>query len=145
MKKIIILILITLIFYTIGIPKYTELNNLAIIEGVGVSYKDERYIVYLKEVIPVKNDQGIKYKYKYYEEEGDEIEKVFEKLKTKTKKKLYLKKAKFLITDVDDSGMIEKKLKKTFKVVYHPSKLTDILEKLKSTTTFATIALFFVK
>ena len=74
MKKAIILLIIFCTLYLIGIPRYTELNNLAIIETVGVSYEENKYYVYLKEVIPVKDNQGIKYEYKYYTGIGDDVE-----------------------------------------------------------------------
>ena len=74
MKKIIIIISIIALTYFIKIPPYVELNDLAIIESIGIEYKDNQYIIYLKELIPTKSDQGIDYKYKYYETKSNEID-----------------------------------------------------------------------
>ena len=52
MKKIIIITILVLTLFIIKIPKYIELNNLAIIESMGIDYKDKTYEVYLKEIIP---------------------------------------------------------------------------------------------
>ena len=48
MKKAIILLIIFCTLYLIGIHRYTELNNLAIIETVGVSYQENKYYVFEK-------------------------------------------------------------------------------------------------
>ena len=49
MKKRIIIITVIVLTYFIKIPPYVELNNLAIIESIGIEYKDNQYIIYLKE------------------------------------------------------------------------------------------------
>ena len=75
----------------IKIPTYHELNDLAIIKGVGVSYKNSSYTIYMKEIIPARSDDGIEYKYKIYEASADDLESALEKVADKTKKKLYYK------------------------------------------------------
>lgn len=132
MKKAIILLIIFCTLYLIGIPRYTELNNLAIIETVGVSYEESKYYVYLKEVIPVKDDQGIKYEYKYYTGIGDDVEEAYSKLVKKASKKIYLNKSKLLITNINDSPMIEEDLNHSFKTIYHPNIESNILEEIKN-------------
>ena len=77
MKKIIVLVVLIIMFgFIIKIPEYHELNDLAIIQGVGVEYKNHSYTVYMKEVIPVRSDMGIDYEFKYYEGESSDLEKV---------------------------------------------------------------------
>ena len=132
MKKAIILLIIFCTLYLIGIPRYTELNNLAIIETVGVSYEENKYYVYLKEVIPVKDDQGIKYEYKYYTGIGDDVEEAYSKLVKKASKKIYLNKSKLLITNINDSPMIEEELNHSFKTIYHTNIESNILEDIKN-------------
>ena len=68
MKRIILILLIILELFIIKIPKYEELNNLVIIKEIAVEYSKDKYTIYLKEIIPIKANQGINYKYKIYKE-----------------------------------------------------------------------------
>lgn len=131
MKKILIIIFLLLIGFIIKIPEYEELNTLAIIEGIGVSYNDEAYTIYLKEIIPIKDDQGITYKYEYYKGEGKNIEIAFKRLKDKASKKIYLKRCKFVVTNLRYSDEILKKLNIKPNNIYHQK--SDIYKKLKKT------------
>lgn len=132
MKKIIVLLVLIITFgFIIKIPEYHELNDLAIIQGVSVEYKNNSYIVYMKEVIPIRSDMGIDYKFKYYEGESSDLEKAIERVQDRTKKRLYYKKVKFLATNIENSDYIKDILKINPKNVYHPS--GDIKEHLKKT------------
>ncbi len=111
MKKIIIIILIAIGAILVKIPPYVELNNLAIIESIGISYNDENYTIWLKEMLPIKDQNGINYNFKYYKGSSNSIENAYKKIKSKTKKKLYLKRIKLLITNVGESEKITKELK----------------------------------
>ena len=106
MKKILIILIIVLELSLIKIPKYTELNNLAIIEEIAIQKNNNSYTIILKEIIPKKKDQGINYEYEYYQETSTSITKAINKIKKKTKKKLYLQKAKSLITNKTNSHEI---------------------------------------
>lgn len=106
MKKILIILIIVLELSLIKIPKYTELNNLAIIEEIAIQKNNNNYTIILKEIIPKKKDQGINYEYEYYQETSTSITKAINKIKQKTKKKLYLQKAKSLITNITNSHKI---------------------------------------
>ena len=64
MKKVILLIIIIVPLLFIKIPKYKELNHLIIIEKVGIDCSNDN--IYLKEIIPLKDDNGIEYKYRIY-------------------------------------------------------------------------------
>lgn len=111
MKKYIILIIIILIeLFAIKIPNYVELNDLAIIEEIAIEHKSNNYTIILKEIIPIKADQGINYEYKYYEESSSTIKKAYKKLTTRTKKKLYLQQVKSLITNIKSSKNIKNTL-----------------------------------
>lgn len=129
MKKIILILLVVLGAFAIKIPKYVELNNLAIIEDVGISYQEGKYYLYLKEVIPTKDDNGISYKYKYYEGVDEELMDSFKQIKSKTKKKLYLKKIKYLITNLDKTNTAQEVLQIKPKYILHTKK--DVLKELK--------------
>lgn len=131
-KRFLILLFLISMSIFFKIPEYVELNNLAIIEGIGVSYNNNHYTIYLKEVIPTKDDLGINYKYNYYKEDGKTIKTTLKKLQKKTKKKLYLSRAKFLITNKKTSTKILKDLNLNIKYIYHTK--YNIYKKLKETT-----------
>ena len=121
------------IFLLSGCADYVEINDLAIIKGVGVSYKNSSYTIYMKEIIPARSDDGIEYKYKIYEASADDLESALEKVADKTKKKLYYKRCKFLVTDVDNSDFINEMLEIKPKSIYHPSDdVKDVLAKTNS-------------
>lgn len=132
MKKLIILIVLIITFgFIIKIPEYHELNDLAIIQGIGVEYKNNSYIVYMKEVIPIRSDMGIDYKFKYYEGEGSDLEKARDRACEQTKKRLYYTKVKFLVTNIENSDYIKDVLNIKPKNIYHPA--DDIKNQLKKT------------
>lgn len=99
MKKIILIIIIIIELLLIKIPPYVELNNIAIIEEITIIKKEDAYHLTLKEIIPEKSEQTIKYKYKTYKSTGTSINNALKNIKTK--KKLYLKKAKSLTTNIN--------------------------------------------
>ncbi|MBO5120913.1 MAG: hypothetical protein J6C28_04450 [Bacilli bacterium] len=119
MKKIILIILIVLELSIIKIPSYKELNNLAIIEEIKVIKENNKYTITLKEIIPIKENDGINYKYKYYKESSNSITDTINKLNNQTKKKLYLKKAKSLTTNIINSNNIIKELDIKPKIINH--------------------------
>ena len=123
MKRIIILIL--LLSISLMIPKYTELNHLIIIDGIGIEKENNIYTIYLREIIPIKDNNSIKYEYKYYKEKDNDINKAINKINDKTNKKLYLEKIKFLVTNSNDY----KSLKIKFKNIY---KTNDVYQALKT-------------
>ena len=109
MKKILIIILLIPTLF-IKIPEYVELNNLIIIDTIIIQEENNHIKIYLKEIIPTKNNQGITYKYKYYQEEGNDIKNIISKIKKNTNKKIYLQKAKKLITNKKNTDIIKKEL-----------------------------------
>ncbi len=59
------LFLLIILFIILPIPPYIECNNLTIISKIEVNCSSLYDITYY-EVIPIKEDNGIKYKYKKY-------------------------------------------------------------------------------
>ena len=96
-KLLIILLLIPLLF--INIPPYIELNNIAIIEEIGIKQNKNNYTLYLKEIIPIKEDNSIKYEYKYYESTSKTIKSCLKKINKKKKKTIYINKVKIIYTN----------------------------------------------
>lgn len=129
MKKILMIMLIIVLGITIKIPEYEELNNLAIIETIGINYNNEIYTIYLKEIIPEKKEQGIKYEYEYYQGEGKSIKNAYAQILKKTKKKIHLKRCKYFVTNEKYSDKAIKELNVNPINVYHYKK--DIYDKIK--------------
>lgn len=80
MKKIFIIGLILISFLIIKIPKYVELNHIHIIKEIQIICNQGFYEVSLKEIIPIKKDNGVNYQYKTYLEQGTSIHKIKDKL-----------------------------------------------------------------
>ena len=76
MRKFIIIILIFLSLFIIKIPKYVELNHIHIIEEISITCSNNSYRVSLKEIIPIKEDNGIEYKYQKYVKTGNSLKKI---------------------------------------------------------------------
>ena len=133
MKRIIYVILILSFFTSFFIKdKYVELNNLVIIDGIGVDCSDNQYNIYLKEIIPIKDDSGIEYEYKYYNVKDDDLEKSYNLFDEKISKKIYYKSTKYVISNCTNS----KKLISTYninpKYIIHTNK--DIKKELSKTS-----------
>lgn len=129
MKKIIVIIFTLLGAYFFKVPEYRELNEIAIIEGMAVDYDGYNYKIYFKEIIPIKGDQGIEYEYKYYEGVSSSIEDTYKEIVSNTKKKLYLKRCKFLVTNMYHSDEIIDVLNINPSTIYHNTK--EVYETLK--------------
>lgn len=119
MKKIILILLIIIELFIIKVPKYEELNNLAIIKEIAIEYKENKYTIYLKEIIPIKDNQGTNYKYKIYKETSSTIKKAYNKIKNKTKKKIYLNKVQKLKTNIKNTNKIKNELQIKPKSIIH--------------------------
>lgn len=132
LKHGLVLILLLLPIFIFKIPKYVELNDLAIIQGVGYSCHDGNKILYLKEIIPIKGEVGLEYQYEYYQEQGEKFNNLVQKIENHTKKKIYLSKVKFVVTNCDISKDVEEELKKEDIKIYYVE--SDIKQKLKKKT-----------
>ena len=132
LKHGLVLILLLLPIFIFKIPKYVELNDLAIIQGVGYSCHDGNKILYLKEIIPIKGEAGLEYQYEYYQEQGEKFNNLVQKIENHTKKKIYLSKVKFVVTNCNISKDVEEELKKQDIKIYYVE--SDIKQKLKKKT-----------
>ena len=75
-------------------PKYVELNHLMIIDKVNVKCVEDHYLVNLREVNPIRDENGIHYEYEKHSIEGYDFVSIREELEKQSKKKLYFQKAK---------------------------------------------------
>lgn len=134
MKKIIIFTLCTITaivsFFLIKIPTYVELNNLIIVEAIGVECKKDSYKLYFKEIIPTKDDTGITYKYKVYDSDDfDSLDKSYKKIEDKSKKKIFYKDTRYLVTNCTKSDKIINYFKIKPNYIEHTKK--NIEKKIK--------------
>ena len=120
-KNILILISVILISLIFNIPKYRELNNIHIIEGIGIYCINDKQIVYLKEIIPEKDDSGIEYKYRYYTYHN--------KINNN---KIYLKGTRYIITNCINTNEVINTYNLNPKYIYHTNK--DIKKELSKNT-----------
>ena len=88
-----------LLLILLPIPKYVELNHLILIQSGKIYCTEEQYKITLKEIIPKKEDNGIKYLYKNYQETGTSLKDMKQNLEEKEKKKFYYHGIKTLTTN----------------------------------------------
>lgn len=106
MKKIIISTILLIIIFTYFVPPYNELNNIMIIDSIKIIKKNNKYNITLREIIPKRNNSGLNYTHKYHKIEVNNISDIKKNIEKKENKKLYLKKAKFLITNINSNLII---------------------------------------
>lgn len=129
MKKIFLTLIIILELLIIKIPEYNELNNIAIIEEISVIKQNNKYHITFKEIIPIKENNSLTYKYKEHKIKTNDLTKSLEEISKTTKKKLYLSKTKSLTTNLTYSNKIIKLYKIKPKTINHPSNYKSILEQ----------------
>ena len=93
MKKYLFLTILLLPLLFFKIPKYVELNNLIIIDSIGIDCKNNN--IYYREIIPIKDDDGIEKKYKIYKSN----------MNGHNSNKLYLNDIKYVITNCPKSKL----------------------------------------
>ena len=109
MRKI--LYLIGLVFTSLllcSCSKYEELNNLAIISNITISYKDNNYIVTMQEIIPQKGQNKVDYDYKYRTGSDEKLSKAFSNIIDHSPKKIYLRRVQNIIIEYDNKDKILK-------------------------------------
>ena len=112
MKKLVIITSILLLISIFAdIPEYIELNNLKVIESI--EYDCDSKFLYLKEILPNRDDNGIEYEYKIYKRKKDKI------LENKT---FFLRDTKKFTSTCSDKSII-KTLKIKPKIVKYNEKI----------------------
>ena len=96
MKKLIILILL---LFTTSCIKYTELNDLAIIKSIGISYYNNNYTLYAEiyDEISKENKPSIK----ILETSANNISDLFNSLKNISNKEIFLSHIDLLLLDIN--------------------------------------------
>ena len=113
MRKIILVLSILLL--SIFVPKYIELNDLIIIDKIEIIYSD-KYYIRLREILPIRDNNGIKYTYKTYNYKFNSIDEMTNFFNHK--KRFYFNKVKSLYINIP-SDKIRKALHIKPKIIYH--------------------------
>lgn len=121
-KYVLIIVIIIFMMIFIKVDDYVELNNLVLLDGIGVSCRDNSYVLFIKEIIPKKKDTGIEYSYKVYEDTNSSIEGAYKNISKEVSKKIYSKEARYIITDCDNSDKIIEYFKINPKYIKHTKK-----------------------
>lgn len=128
MKKILLFSIILIIIFIYFVPKYNELNNITIIDSIGVKKENNYYKVYFREVIPTKVENGLKYTYKIHSIKTNKLKDSISLIEKKHNKKLYLNKVKSLITNYS-SEYIKIKLNINPKYIHHTDNVYSVIQE----------------
>ena len=93
MKKLILLIILT-IFLT-GCDSYIELNDLVVINAIGIEKDNELYKIYIS-LVETKNKENIT---KIIEDKGSSINQILDNLSLTLNKKIYLSHLELLVVN----------------------------------------------
>jgi len=149
MKKHLIL-LITL--FLCGCQSNQEINNLSIVNSMGIDIKDNKYIVSIQVLDTSKKDENNQENMEQslvYTTSGNNISEALNKFFVKTPKKLYLghlslvliseQLAKDNINNITDYFLRDNSVSKNFTMlVSKDGHIEDIIKKLESNTTYPT-------
>ena len=88
MKKYYLYIVLGILLIPITKP-YKELNNIIIVDQIEITCNN-KITIEIKEIIPIKEENTIQYKYKYYKNKGNNINENINKIEKEEKKTIYL-------------------------------------------------------
>lgn len=151
MKKLLILISFLTLFLC-GCQSDQEINNLSIVNAIGIDLKNNKYEVSIQILNLIKNDsdeQNNLEKSSFYTSIGNNISEALSNITLKSPKKLYLGHLKLLIVSdtlaksdinkISDYFLRNPSVSKNFTVLLSKdSKPEDILKNLKSDNSFPT-------
>ena len=104
--KLLIFILTFIILIIIPIPNYVELNQLVLLDSITVTCSSKNYEISVKEIIPKKEDNGIKYDYKTYKASGGNLLSAKKVLEKDISKKIYYQGIKKITTNCSNTEEI---------------------------------------
>lgn len=133
LKTVFVVILVLVPIFIFKIPEYVELNDLAIIEGIGLSCHEDGVTLYLKEVVPVKSDAGITYQYNYYQSDGKKLDKAYQKIQNKEDKKIFMNRSQYIVTNCTSTDFIFEYFHLYDLKIQHQHTNKNIVKQLKKT------------
>lgn len=99
--KIKLLIMVVLIFLTTGCASYTELNNLSIVNTLGIDYKDGKYYLTMNVIEGNLDDSTIEKELTTYKSSNSSLNEAFNDIYINSNKRLYLSHIDLLILTED--------------------------------------------
>ena len=97
MKRSLFLFFLLFCFlFLLPIPKYQELNHLILIDTMEIKCDIDSYHINLREIIPIREDDGIQYHYKEHQLSGSNLLKLRKKMQ---KKSFYYKGVRKVLTN----------------------------------------------
>lgn len=133
LKTVFVVILVLVPIFIFKIPEYVELNDLAIIEGIGLSCHEDGVTLYLKEVVPVKSDAGITYQYNYYQSDGKKLDNAYQKIQNKEDKKIFMNRSQYIVTNCTSTDFIFEYFHLYDLKIQHQHTNKNIVKQLKKT------------
>ena len=133
LKTVFVVILVLVPIFIFKIPEYVELNDLAIIEGIGLSCHEDGVTLYLKEVVPVKSDAGITYQYNYYQSDGKKLDNAYQKIQNKEDKKIFMNRSQYIVTNCTSTDFIFEYFHLYNLKIQHQHTNKNIVKQLKKT------------
>lgn len=133
LKTVFVVILVLVPIFIFKIPEYVELNDLAIIEGIGLSCHEDGVTLYLKEVVPVKSDAGITYQYNYYQSDGKKLDNAYQKIQNKEDKKIFVDRSQYIVTNCTSTDFIFEYFHLYDLKIQHQHTNKNIVKQLKKT------------
>lgn len=133
LKTVFVVILVLVPIFIFKIPEYVELNDLAIIEGIGLSCHEDGVTLYLKEVVPVKSDAGITYQYNYYQSDGKKLDNAYQKIQNKEDKKIFIDRSQYIVTNCTSTDFIFEYFHLYDLKIQHQHTNKNIVKQLKKT------------
>lgn len=135
MKLKLLLILVLMILFT-GCTSYTELNDLSIVNTLGIDYKDNKYILYVNVVEGKIDDGEIEKNFKTFISPEETLEEAFKKIYLTSEKKLYLSHIDLLILtedvinshmkDIINNFLEDNEYRNNFNVILFKSSMEDL-------------------
>lgn len=122
MKKYIFIVVLIISMFAIKIPKYVELNNLMIVDSIGIDC-DDKYTLYFKEIIPTKEDNGLEYDYKIHKSISNNLDGAYQEMLDKNDK-IFFKDIKKVVTNCKKD-----KISKFFNIKIDKIKYYDEVKK----------------
>ena len=95
MKKIILIVFV--LFMGCGCYDYQELSDMSVVNGIGIDYKDDKYIVYLEVIKSAKADSANEIKTNVVSGEDEVLANAFSKAINTTDKKVYMRHVELLL------------------------------------------------
>ncbi len=132
MKKFITILIFLIV--TFSTTSYQELNQLAIITNIGINEKKDYYEIIYQEIVPLKEENKINKKYKYYTNKGSNLQRAFLKLNEDTTKYIYFDHLENIVINSKNKKILDELLNyfdkdiDSFNIIFTDSNVSKVLK-----------------